>query len=63
MDFLLVGLQKNNTMKKYESLFIVTAIIWTGATICTTIAPENYLYIMVAGGFLSLGAIKKLGDW
>ncbi len=50
-------------MKKSDTLLIVTAIIWTGATICATIAPENYLYIMIAGGFLNLGAIKKLGNF
>ena len=50
-------------MKKSNMLLIITVIIWTGATICITIAPENALYIMIAGGFLSLGAIKNSGDF
>ena len=50
-------------MKKSDTLLIVTAITWSVATICITIARKNYLYIMIAGGFLNLGAIKKLGDF
>ena len=50
-------------MKKSDTLLIITAIIWVGITICVTIAPENYLYIMISGGFISLGAVKKLGDF
>ena len=44
-------------MKKADTLLIINAIIWTGATVCISIAPENYLYIMIAGGFISLGSI------
>tara|TARA_B100000579_G_C22485661_1_gene690032 strand:+ start:373 stop:510 length:138 start_codon:yes stop_codon:yes gene_type:complete len=44
-------------------LLVITVIIWTGATICITIAPENALYIMIAGGVLSIGAIKNSGDF
>ena len=50
-------------MKKSDTLLIVTSIIWAGAIICITIAPTNYLYIMIAGGFLNIAAIKKLGNF
>ena len=50
-------------MSKSHILLIITTIIWTGCTVCVAIAPENTLYIMIAGGFLSLGAIKNAGDF
>ena len=50
-------------MKKSDTLLLVTAIIWSGATICAAISPENHLLIMIIGGFLSLGSIKDLGKF
>ena len=50
-------------MKKSDTLLLTTTIIWVGITVAITIAPENYLYLMIFGGFISLGAIKKLGGF
>ena len=48
-------------MKKADTLLLITAIIWVGITIAVTISPENSLYLMIFGGFLSLGSVKKYG--
>ena len=53
--------EKFNIMKKADTLLLITAIIWVGITISVTISPENSLYLMIFGGFLSLGSVKKYG--